>query len=197
MATMIDKNGATHALLTNPDLSRYTQFLYPLVRSVSAGGYDVEPWDWSGWCWDPPMDADLASRFTRAERQLLRDARTRTYGTVQMTGVAIPNTPTVYGTFWAGKTPPAAFKSWIPDADIEAYIPTYGAIVAFDETAGPVMYNTSAWTPSTYYSRNVAVTNSSKVYLCEIAGTSGSSGPTGTGSVIVDGTVTWSFYVAI
>lgn len=47
------------------------------------------------------------------------------------------------------------------------------------------------WLASTAYVVGDRRTNSSRVYLCTVAGTSGLTGPTGTGSAIVDGTVTW------
>jgi hypothetical protein len=53
---------------------------------------------------------------------------------------------------------------------------------------------TTAWTISTAYSLNNWVFNGSNVYVCVTAGTSaGSGGPTGTGTGIIDNTVTWDF----
>jgi len=56
-------------------------------------------------------------------------------------------------------------------------------------------YNATAWAVSTAYELNRMVENDTgKIYVCTVAGTSaGSGGPTGTGSGIVDGTVTWDY----
>ncbi len=56
----------------------------------------------------------------------------------------------------------------------------------------------SAWAPTTAYVKGDLRTNDSgKIYYCTIAGTSaGSGGPTGTGTAIVDGSVTWRFIAA-
>ena len=52
----------------------------------------------------------------------------------------------------------------------------------------------AAWTILTAYAVGATVQNGGNVYRATIAGTSaGAGGPTGTGSAIVDGTVTWAF----
>jgi hypothetical protein len=52
----------------------------------------------------------------------------------------------------------------------------------------------TAWVGSTSYSVGNVVSKSGKAYQCTTAGTSASSGgPTGTGSSITDGTVTWRY----
>lgn len=48
-----------------------------------------------------------------------------------------------------------------------------------------------AWRASTDYALYTCVYNAGNVYECTTAGTSGSSGPSGTGDAITDGTVTW------
>jgi hypothetical protein len=52
-----------------------------------------------------------------------------------------------------------------------------------------------AWTANSYYTLNTKVTNNiGKIYICIVAGFSGATGPTGTGSFIVDGFPTvWSY----
>lgn len=51
-----------------------------------------------------------------------------------------------------------------------------------------------AWAPSTAYSVGQLVSNGGNAYTCVVAGTSAASGgPTGTGTGIIDGTVTWDF----
>ena len=55
---------------------------------------------------------------------------------------------------------------------------------------------TTAWASATAYTVGDVVTNDTpaKVYICTTAGTSaGSGGPTGTGTAITDGTVTWRY----
>ncbi|XTP37073.1 glycosyl hydrolase [Mycobacterium sp. TJFP1] len=52
----------------------------------------------------------------------------------------------------------------------------------------------TAWAPSTAYDTGNVRVNGSRVYYCTIGGTSaGSGGPTGTGTGITDGTVTWRY----
>ena len=58
-------------------------------------------------------------------------------------------------------------------------------------TAGTV--NNIAWVASTAYTVGQQVNTGGKVYQCTTAGTSGSSAPTGTGTGIADGTVTWDY----
>lgn len=54
--------------------------------------------------------------------------------------------------------------------------------------------NSAAWTVSTAYAFDDVRLNGGNVYKCAVAGTSaGSGGPSGTGSAITDGTVTWSY----
>lgn len=53
----------------------------------------------------------------------------------------------------------------------------------------------SAWTITTVYAIGDWVENGGNVYKCTVAGTSaGSGGPTGTGTGIIDNTVTWDFH---
>jgi len=54
-----------------------------------------------------------------------------------------------------------------------------------------------AWAATTAYVIGDVVTNSDNVYRCTAGGTSaGSGGPTGTGTAITDGTVTWEYISA-
>lgn len=64
----------------------------------------------------------------------------------------------------------------------------------FVTDAAAVIAAATAWAGTTAYSVGDRVTNDSKIYQCTVAGTSaGSGGPTGTGTDIVDGTVTWRY----
>ena len=57
-----------------------------------------------------------------------------------------------------------------------------------------ITWNGGAWAASTAYTVGLRVVNGGNVYSCTGAGTSAASGgPTGTGSAITDGTVTWSY----
>lgn len=57
---------------------------------------------------------------------------------------------------------------------------------------------TSAWTGSHAYTAGTYVLNGGNVYLCAVSGTSaGSGGPTGTGTTITDGSVTWDYNFSI
>lgn len=49
------------------------------------------------------------------------------------------------------------------------------------------------WQPSTGYSIGAEVQSGDRIYRALVSGTSGSTAPTGAGSDIVDGTVTWAF----
>ena len=75
----------------------------------------------------------------------------------------------------------------------QARVPSGGT---FETTAAATISLATAWAPSTPYSVGDIARNDSpdNVYVCAIAGTSaGSGGPTGEGTAIVDGTVTWRF----
>lgn len=75
----------------------------------------------------------------------------------------------------------------------QARVPSGGI---FETLAGATLALTTPWAITTAYSIGDIVSNDSplNVYVCVIAGTSaGSGGPTGEGTAIVDGTVTWRF----
>jgi hypothetical protein len=60
--------------------------------------------------------------------------------------------------------------------------------------SGLIAVTAAAWAASRYYYVNDYVLHDSgKQYKCVTAGTSGSTGPTGTGSGITDGSVTWDY----
>lgn len=64
---------------------------------------------------------------------------------------------------------------------------------------GPGVYwvdsTSNAWTNTTAYVVNDLVTNGRHQYICTVSGTSaGAGGPTGTGTGIVDGSVTWNHF---
>ncbi len=72
----------------------------------------------------------------------------------------------------------------VDDADTLLYTDAIGAPVAWAATTGYVA------TPS---SRSVVTNDGGRAYICTTSGTSGSTGPTGTGADIVDGAVHWAF----
>lgn len=64
-----------------------------------------------------------------------------------------------------------------------------GLDVGLNSTVAP------SWAASTSYTAGVYRANGANIYKCMTGGTSASSGgPTGTGSGITDGTVTWDWY---
>jgi uncharacterized phage protein gp47/JayE len=64
----------------------------------------------------------------------------------------------------------------------------------FATTAEVTLIACTAWAPTTAYDVDVVRTNGGRIYVSTIAGTSaGAGGPTGTGTAIVDGTVTWRY----
>jgi uncharacterized phage protein gp47/JayE len=75
----------------------------------------------------------------------------------------------------------------------QARVPAGGI---FETLANATIVTATAWAITTAYSVGDIVRNDSpeNIYVCVIAGTSaGSGGPTGEGTAIVDGTVTWRF----
>lgn len=75
----------------------------------------------------------------------------------------------------------------------QARVPSGGI---FETDAAATISLATAWAPTTSYSVGDLVRNgvTQRIYICAIAGTSdGSGGPTGTGTAIVDNTVTWRY----
>ena len=75
----------------------------------------------------------------------------------------------------------------------QARVPNGGI---FETTAAATISLAAAWAPSTSYSVGDIVRNDTpeNIYVCAIAGTSaGAGGPTGEGTAIIDGSVTWRF----
>lgn len=64
----------------------------------------------------------------------------------------------------------------------------------FASDADATLAAATAWAPSTVYALGDVRTNAGNIYVVTVPGTSaGSGGPTGTGTAIVDNTVTWRF----
>jgi hypothetical protein len=75
---------------------------------------------------------------------------------------------------------------------------TIGAIVSGNgvqiQVAGATYGAASAWQNTHAYGAAKLVSNGGNLYASTVAGTSaGSGGPTGTGTAIADGTVTWCY----
>lgn len=69
-----------------------------------------------------------------------------------------------------------------------------GSSVLQSQSGQPLTSANVAWLPNHAYALGEIVVNSKHVYHAKVAGTSaGAGGPTGTGSAIVDGTVTWDW----
>lgn len=56
--------------------------------------------------------------------------------------------------------------------------------------------NISAWAATTAYTYGQVVTVSSRIYMCVVAGTSGSTAPTHTSGTVTDGSVSWLYWGA-
>lgn len=75
----------------------------------------------------------------------------------------------------------------------QARVPNGGT---FETLAAVTINAATAWAPTTAYSTGDIVTNDTpdRIYVVTVAGTSaGSGGPTGTGTAITDGSVTWRY----
>ena len=57
--------------------------------------------------------------------------------------------------------------------------------------------NTPAWVAGRSYVEGDLVRSGANLYVCTVAGTSGATGPAGSGRAILDGTVTWDFAAAL
>lgn len=69
---------------------------------------------------------------------------------------------------------------------------TSGGVCCAQGPVGPSY--TASWAASTAYTAGDRRLNGANVYICTVGGTSASSGgPTGTGTGITDGTVTWNY----
>lgn len=123
------------------------------------------------------------SQSPRPEKVLIGQQTNAQAKTVQITPIAINSTVyivTLEST--AGQT-------------IYQYTSDVSATVAEIIAGLDAAIDAAAWAATTAYAIEDHVTNDSgKVYRCTVAGTSAASGgPTGTGSAIVDGTVTWTY----
>jgi hypothetical protein len=85
--------------------------------------------------------------------------------------------------------------TWPYGADVWYQGSTYETVLMknqFSNSYQALPVITTAWVGSTAYYAGDKIVNGSQAYECTISGTSASSGgPTGTGSAITDGTVTW------
>lgn len=77
---------------------------------------------------------------------------------------------------------------------ISAPLATFDCALTGMPSQGQIVSSTvSDWVTATAYAEFDRVEADRRIYECIIAGTSGSSGPHGTGGEIIDGTVTWRF----
>lgn len=70
--------------------------------------------------------------------------------------------------------------------------PTSGGYLGWVCTTSGIA-NNIVWGASTVYSVGQQVNTNNKIYECTIAGTSGTTSPSGTGTSIPDGTITWKY----
>lgn len=68
-----------------------------------------------------------------------------------------------------------------------------GTGARFAMTAPATIVTLAAWAAATPYNVGDLRSRVGNIYACTVAGTSGGVGPSGTGTAIVDGTVTWRF----
>ena len=133
-------------------------------------------------------------KFSRPAQILIYADVTLTYDTTKYAGDAAVKA--AIATYGAAQLPG---KDAVASGVVGA---TFGAAGVLD--ASQVLIYTDvigtpvAWAPTTAYVATVGarsvVTNGGRAYICTVGGTSaGSGGPTGTGTAIVDGGVTWSF----
>ena len=83
---------------------------------------------------------------------------------------------------------------------LTSFSPFWGFATSADGTTGAPTAGgtTTAWIASTVYTLNEYASHGSKWYRCTVGGTSaGSGGPTGTGTSISDGSVTWTYVAAV
>ena len=85
--------------------------------------------------------------------------------------------------------------TWPNNADVWYQGPTWETVLMknqFSNSYQVIPVTTTAWVASTLYYAGEKVVNGGQAYQCTVKGTSASSGgPTGTGTTITDGTVTW------
>jgi hypothetical protein len=77
--------------------------------------------------------------------------------------------------------------------------PFWGFATSADGSSATSVSNITCWAKNTAYSPNIYASNNGNWYRCTVAGTSANAGtgPSGTGSSIVDNTVTWTFVATI
>lgn len=95
----------------------------------------------------------------------------------------------------AGEAPPHGFFNWWQKLTWQwtRFLDTFNQYLQIWQNAA-VFEGPPAWAPSTAYAVGEYILNSGKVYVCTVAGTSaGSGGPTGMGTGITDGGVTWDY----
>jgi hypothetical protein len=72
------------------------------------------------------------------------------------------------------------------------FSPFWGFTTSADGTTASQFTGTTAWTPGTAFMLNQYASKGGNWYRATTAGTSGATGPSGTGSTIADGSVTWT-----
>lgn len=94
---------------------------------------------------------------------------------------------------------PFANLTWPYNAEVQYQGTTWESVSLKNQFSNPyqaVPVTTDAWAPSTAYVYGQKRVNGGNCYFCIGSGTSApSGGPTGTGSSITDGTVTWKYVV--
>lgn len=171
--TIIDQVVASLVADINPNLNTTsTAILGQLIGTLAQG--DSEGWDVLEEVYDaqyPDSASDASLDNVASLTGATRLAATKSTATLTLTG---DNTTLV----------PSGSQARVPAGGI------------FETTANATIVTASIWTITTAYSVGDIRSNDSplNIYIATVAGTSaGSGGPTGTGTAIVDGTVTWRF----
>lgn len=143
----------------------------------------IASWEADGLSGDVlPLDA----RFEQAIVDMLALRLCDPYG--------VAPTPRIEGNAAVGWSQIQAAFFAVPRSRFDTALRYTGHYTDIGFIVGDVTANISPWAAETAYSLRQFVTNNANVYECVTAGTSDTSGgPSGTGSEIVDGTVTWCF----
>lgn len=157
----------------------------PAASDIDAAGEAlnamIASWEANGLSGDVlPLDA----RFEQAIVAMLAVRLAEEYGkepSAVLMRDAVEGEAALVGAFFA-----------VPSATFDAGLVATGHAADGYWQASPTP--SSPWVEATEYSVRTFVTNGGSIYECVTGGTSGTSGgPTGTLSVIVDGSVTWCF----
>jgi len=163
--------------------------VYTSAISISEDAYDNAVRQSSDPNWSPSGGTESAIRIAEAA-EVTADLAEGIANTASANATAAQNAVTNAELFT-----PYATVSDIPDNNVSS-ITVAPTAQGDGYTSTPVVTIGVEWTVATAYILNNEVFNGSNIYLVTTAGTSAaapSNGPTGTGTSITDGTVTWEY----